>query len=439
MNKPINRRKFLSKTVKTSAALGLTATLLNLTVCKKEAIPRLNLNLIKDPKGICDLPKGFTYKIISQVDDTMSDGLLVPDKHDGMGCFEGPQGEIILVRNHEIAQYLFSDPESPLPKFAYDPKASGGCTTIWLNKELKMIKQYLSLTGTILNCSGGKTPWGTWISCEEADEGFGAGWEMGKRHGYAFEVDPLMPIQKALPLKSMGRFRREGIAIDSNSGMIYQTEDNTRGSFYRFIPNEKNQLNKGGVLQALKFDDLLISHTTKNPLEMKKNYPCQWVTIDEPDPEKNTVAIQAQRKGATVFVRSEGIVAHEGSIYFCCTTGGALNLGQIFKYTPNPDNITGNIQLVFEARERGVLEKPDNITINQWGDLIICEDNRLDQQCLVGITPQGKLYYIAANAQSEWAGSCFSPDGQILFANIFRDKAMTLAIQGPWESLRKGN
>lgn len=357
MTKPINRRNFLSKTVKTGAALGLTATLLNLTVCKKEVVPRLNLNLVKDPNGICDLPDGFSYKIISQVDDKMSDGLLVPDKHDGMGCFEGPQGEIILVRNHEIAQYLFSDPESPLPEFAYDPKSSGGCTTIWLNKQLQVTKQYMSLTGTILNCSGGKTPWGTWISCEEADEGFGTGWEMGKRHGYAFEVNPLQSIQKAQPLKSMGRFRREGIAVDSKSGIVYQTEDNTRGSFYRFIPNEKNQLTKGGILQALKFDDVLISHTTKNPLKIKENYPCQWVTIDEPDPEKNTVAIQAQKKGAAVFVRSEGIVAQDGGIYFTCTTGGVLGLGQIFKYTPNSDNQTGNLQLVFEARERGVLEK----------------------------------------------------------------------------------
>jgi secreted PhoX family phosphatase len=400
-------------------------------------VPRLNLNLVKDPKGICDLPKGFNYKIISQVGDKISDGLLVPDKHDGMGCFEGPLGEIILVRNHEIAEYLFSDPESPLPKFAYDPKSSGGCTTIWLNNQLEVTKQYMSLTGTILNCSGGKTPWGTWISCEEADEGFGTGWEMGKRHGYAFEVDPLKPIQKAQPLKSMGTFRREGIAVDSKSGIVYQTEDSSRGSFYRFIPTEKSRLNIGGVLQALKFEDAFITHTTNNQLQLNKSYPCHWVVIEEPDPDKNTVAIQAQKKGAAVFVRSEGIVAQDGGIFFTCTTGGDLGLGQIFKYTPNPDNNTGNIQLVFEASERGVLEKPDNITINQWGDLIICEDNRLDQQCLIGLTPEGKLYYIAANAQSEWAGSCFSPDGKTLFANIFRDKAMTLAIQGPWEQLRK--
>jgi len=160
------------------------------------------------------------------------------------------------------------------------------------------------------------------------------------------------------------------------------------------------------------------------------------VTIDEPDPEKNTVHTQAQEKGAAIFVRGEGIVAHTDGIYFSCTSGGTEGIGQFFKYIPNQDNSGGTIALMFEATTRGILEKPDNITINQWGDLIICEDNSLDTQCLIGLTPEGKLYYIAANTQSEWAGACFSPDGKILFANIHKKPGVTIAIQGPWQSLR---
>jgi secreted PhoX family phosphatase len=234
----------------------------------------------------------------------------------------------------------------------------------------------------------------------------------------------------------MGRFRHEAVAVDAKSGIAYQTQDDNNGCFYRFIPKVKEQFHKGGTLQALKYVDSSIVHTTNQLLKLNKKYECQWVGIDEPDPKANTVHKQAQAKGAAVFVRGEGIVVHTDGIYFACTTGGKEGVGQFFKYIPNNDNQTGTIQLVFEAKKYCVLEKPDNITINQWCDLIICEDNSLDEQCLVGLTPQGKIYHIAVNSQSEWAGACFSPDGQILFANIHKDPGMTIAIQGDWKSLR---
>ena len=444
MTKPINpsfnRRKFLSKTIKTGAVITLGSTLLTLSNCtQSEKLPRLNLNLVKDPKGLCDLPAGFKYTIISQYAETMSDGNTVPDYHDGMGCFAGPKGEIILVRNHEVPLYFpFGNSESPEPNYAYDPEASGGTTTIWLNDKLQVIKHYLSLTGTIRNCAGGKTPWGTWISCEETDDGFGGGWTMGKRHGYNFEVDPLKPLQKTKPLKAMGRFRHEAVAIDEKSGIAYQTQDDNNGCFYRFIPNKLGQFENGGTLQALKIVDENIWHTTRTSLEIGKKHACQWVTIDEPDPQENTVHLQAREKGAAIFVRGEGIVAHADGIYFACTSGGAQGIGQFFKYTANQDELNngGSIELVYESTAKDILEKPDNITINQWGDLIICEDNSQHTQCLLGLTPEGKIYYIAANTQSEWCGACFSADGKVLFANIHKAPGMTIAIQGPWESLR---
>jgi len=104
MTKSINRRNFISTTIKTGAVLSLGNTLLYLSGCSRSERPILNL--VKDPDGICDLPKGFNYTVISKHGDTMSDGHIVPDYHDGMGCFKGPKGEIILVRNHEISTYF---------------------------------------------------------------------------------------------------------------------------------------------------------------------------------------------------------------------------------------------------------------------------------------------------------------------------------------------
>lgn len=138
-----------------------------------------------------------------------------------------------------------------------------------------------------------------------------------------------------------------------------------------------------------------------------------------------------------MFVRGEGCAAHDDGIYFSCTQGGEAGLGQIFKYMPGPDNDIGFIELVYESSDALVLQKPDNITVNAWGDLIVCEDNSQDTRCLLGITSEGKVYYIASNRQAEWAGACFSPDGQTLFANIHKAPGMTLAIRGPWEILRQ--
>lgn len=242
MKHSMNRRQFLAASIKAGTAVTLGSTLFGLSGCFASATPRTNLQLVADPKGICDLPKEFTYSVISKEGETMSDGLPVPSYHDGMGCFAGPDGATILVRNHEFPLYWPSDPPSPLPDFAYDAKSAGGTVTIWLDENLNVIRHYHSLTGTIRNCGGGATPWGTWVSCEEAHEG----WMMGKRHGYNFEVNPLEPLRKGVPLKAMGRFNHEAIAVDPRSGIVYQTEDDTSSCFYRFVPKAPGKLEQGG-------------------------------------------------------------------------------------------------------------------------------------------------------------------------------------------------
>jgi secreted PhoX family phosphatase len=430
----MNRRNFLTTAATVGVGMTLAGMLQGLAGCALRP-PRVLDNLVKDPRGLCDLPKGFTYTVISPFGERMSDGHTVPDYHDGMGCFEAPEGRCILVRNHEISTYFPTDPPSPAPAHAYDPASSGGTTTIWLNERLEVERHYLSLTGTIRNCSGGQTPWGTWISCEEAAR---EGWLMGKRHGYNFEVDPREPLRLAAPLTAMGRFNHEAVAIDAGSGIAYQTEDQHDGCFYRFIPSVKGNLAAGGKLQALKFTDSAIRHTTDHALEPGRAYACEWVGIDEPDPEEDTVRDEAQAKGAAIFVRCEGMVAHADGIYFVASAGGAEGEGQIFRYRPDAGGPGGTLELIFTAGADTLLSKPDNLTVAPWGDLVLCEDSRHDENCLAGLTPQGKVYLIAANAQSEWCGACFSPDGRTLFANIFKKPGMTLAIRGPWDSLRNG-
>ena len=149
-----------------------------------------------DPAGLLDLPAGFSYQILSSYGDAMSDGLVVPNAADGMGCFRLDERRIALVRNHELKVGEMSD--GPAGKrgltkgAAFDHKGDaalpGGTTTLILDAQtLKVEKQFLSLAGTIRNCAGGITPWGSWLSCEEDMTRAGQD-GVGKDHGWVFEV-----------------------------------------------------------------------------------------------------------------------------------------------------------------------------------------------------------------------------------------------------------
>jgi uncharacterized protein len=256
------------------------------------------------------------------------------------------------------------------------------------------------------------------------------------RHGYAFEVPasataPVPPV----PLAAMGRFRREAIAVDPQTGIVYQTEDRPDGAFYRFIPKQPGKLSEGGVLEALRIQGQPQRITAKN-FPVGQALPVEWVRLETPDPAEDTLRGEAWGKGAALFTRGEGIWYSKGDFYFTATTGGVAGAGQIWRYRPNAGQTGGatggTLELFLESPNSELLDLPDNLVVAANGDLIVCEDGANGNR-LIGITPQGKLYTLANNAfnTAELAGACFSADGQTLFVNIY-DPGMTLAIWGPW-------
>ena len=395
------------------------------------------------------LPQDFQYTVLGKTGTQMFDTSPTPAAHDGMAAFS-VNNQLRLVRNHEV-NIRIGNAGSAVGPNAYDPLAAGGTTTLIIDpKTHEVVRDFVSLSGTLLNCAGGATPWNSWISCEETalgrakvknsdgkDEG---GFEKG--HGYCFEVsaaadEAVTPV----PLNAMGRFVHEAVAVDSQSGIVYLTEDRPTAGFYRFIPRQQGQLAAGGRLQMLAIQNQP-GFDTRTRQKSGTPLPAMWVDIRNPDPaeaELDDLAVYKQgiHLGAATFSRLEGCFYGNGAVYFTSTDGGDHSLGQVWEYVPFGKD-QGHLTLLFEPTDASILNMPDNICL-AGRNLLICEDNKMKTYLRV-LTPRGQVFDLAKNIApgheiEEFAGVTFSPDGQTLFLNL-QVPGMTFAIWGPWERVQ---
>ena len=433
--------------------------------------------LVPDPAGLLDLPPGFTYRVISRTGLPMDDGLLTPGAFDGMACFpvRGRSDRVALVRNHEIwpeqseggafgpdHRLLAGIPREKLFDFAPGgaPKLGGTTTLVWDLRGQRLVRSHLSLAGTCGNCAGGPTPWGSWLTCEETLEK--AAPHVSRPHGFVFEVPSDAPgLVDPVPLTGMGRFVHEAAAVDPRTGIVYLSEDRPDSLFYRFLPTVRDALHRGGRLQALGLVDERERDLRNWPAEgvrmtgqgrqigVGQAVAVRWIDLDGVDSPNGDLKDRGHARGALRFARGEGLtVARSGDsteIYLCCTMGGPAQIGQVWRYRPGASeggageaDAPGRLELFVESEDAARLRNCDNVAVMPWGGLVLCEDGPEDRpQFLRGVTPDGRLYPLAANAYSEFAGACFSPDGSVLFVNA-QTPGYTFAVTGPWRRLDPG-
>lgn len=176
-------------------------------------------------------------------------------------------------------------------------------------------------------------------------------------------------------------------------------------------------------------------------MPLNKWYQVEWINLDNPEAPEDDLRIRGYEAGAAVFARGEGIHWADDELYFCCTNGGAKQLGQIMRYRPSlsegkkeEQSAPGEIQLFFESTHESLYNFGDNLTVAPDGHLIVCEDQYTDEieNHLRGVTDKGQVYDFAKiRIPTEPAGACFSPDGSIMFVNLYAP-TRTLAISGPW-------
>lgn len=414
--------------------------------------------LVPDPDGLLDLPRGFSYRVLSRAGRPMTDGFRTPGKPDGMAAFPGPDGSVVLVRNHELSLAMtdlgpFENstrlPDDLDPSRSYDPGEDGrepqlGGTTNLVFDPAKgeTVAEFLSLTGTDRNCAGGAMPWGSWITCEEPDDLMTP---RGQRHGWCFEVKATAEsgLQKPVPIKALGRFRHEAVTLDPATGILYLTEDRTDGLLYRFVPAKEHDFS-AGKLQALaiadrpKADLRNYDPAAKWPVEGSA-MKADWIDLEGTDAPFDDLRFRGHEAGAARFARGEGIHFTRDGIFICCTDGGPQRRGQLFRLKPSGAAETPDtLELFLQSTRDDLLTNGDNLCPAPWGGVVICEDlidasfaRHTHVRC---VTPEGEVFTLALNARdnTEFAGSCFSPDGKWLFVNL-QGLGLTVAITGPWE------
>ena len=414
----------------------------------------------RDQNGdeILALPRGFHYVTFGKTGEPMSDGFLTPRNHDGMTCLELPNGLLRLIRNHEVRNNagIFDSGVIGPPATRYDPAASGGCVSLDFDADaMKLVRSFTSLNGTIVNCSGGLAFRDAgWLTCEEATSGPAQGF--ARPHGYTFFVGrDWEAAQPAQPLTAMGRFAKEAAVADAH-GIVYQTEDAGGNSgFYRFLPNDPANLMAAGTLQMLAIRGRA-NYDTRTGQTVDAELGAEWVTIADPDPATigpgTSCFAQGFAKGGARFNRLEGVFRGDGdSMFFLSTSGGNAGVGQLWQYEPSPSG-AGTLVLRFESPAGSTLDSPDNLCVTPSGGILFCEDDATggdndghplapgigNVNRLIGLSREGQTFEFAVNrlSDAEFAGACFSPDGEILFVNIFGDgvagSGMTCAIEGPW-------
>jgi secreted PhoX family phosphatase len=324
------------------------------------------------------LPEGFRSRVIAR------GGERVPGTDyvwhvasDGAATFPLRDGGWILVSNSEAPE--------------------GGASAIRFRADGTIAGAHRILSGTTQNCSGGGTPWGTWLSCEEVEDGL------------VWECDPA-GRRKAVSHPAMGAFKHEAAAVDPRGRRVYLTEDLIDGGFYRFTPTRWPDLSAGTLEIA----------------SVGRGGQTRWTEL--PDPAAKSAPTRRQVPDSTRFKRGEGIWHDDGTVYVATTADDRVHAYDVRRQ---------RFSVIYDglATRSAPLLRVDQLTANRAGEVFVCEDIPTKEIDIGLIDRAGRVSRFLSvtgpeHVGSELTGVTFAPAGDRMYFSSQRAGDPSLAV-GP--------
>jgi len=359
------------------------------------------------------LPAGYSWQVLARWGDPLfsdapdlnpetrgtgdSQAKAFGDNTDGMDVFAFGDKQVLAVNNEYIQnKVLLGNRPDALPVNADDAakvKAAHGVTVAeiaevdgaWgivqdspFNRRITMETEMLitgpaagadalktdadptgtRVKGTWNNCGNGRTPWGTYLTCEEnfngyfgstdadlpATEGwtrygiknksryalekFDARFDLSKnpnepnRHGYVVEIDPLDPTSTPKKRTALGRFKHENaeVVVNSDGHVVVYLGDDERGEYlYKFV--------SAAVYAADADTSTLLEEGTLFAAKFNADGTGTWLALTPEATDMSAIDIvvhtrmAASAVGATTMDRPEWVAAnpHKAEVYCALT------------------------------------------------------------------------------------------------------------------------